>query len=113
MTKKHGMPPSALYVQTVAEQRTHLAGKVRKVLDDFERHHRMLSPWQSNQLNYAIGFIADGLFDLALCELDALAVQRGPIAKGNDQSLTISDGPDIGTPAIAISRLRQQLLELA
>jgi hypothetical protein len=112
MIKKHGMPPSALYVQSVTEQHNSLAGKVGRAIGEFEKRRVSPDAWQSNQLNYAIDYIADGLYSLAICELDALEEQRQMVDKDIDGSYTSKADFVAGLPPISIFQLRQKLQNL-
>lgn len=112
MIKKHGMPPSTLYVQSITEQHNSLAGKVSRALGDFEKRRVNPNAWQSNQLNYAIDYIADGLYGLATCELDALEEQRQILVKNIDGSSVSITDLATGQPPITIFQLRQKLQQL-
>jgi len=112
LLKKNQLEPSAQYVQTVADKRAHLVAKVKKILDGFERHRKAPDSWQSNQLNYAIEFIAEGLFGLACCELDVLAAQPSTIATPGKKSASKFDSLDVERPIISMPQLRAKLHEL-
>lgn len=82
LEKKHGMPPSTLYQQSVAERRDHLIGRIDKILGAYERQGAFLDAWHSDRLRLAIDHVAEGLLDLARSELDALTERQASTDKG-------------------------------
>jgi hypothetical protein len=106
MIKKHGMPASALYVQSRAEQQSAIIGKIARLLASFERHREQPTIWQGHQLASAIAYMADDLPTLALCELEVLEEQ---LAAPNSLSTAIADARS----PIPLSALRAQLTTLS
>lgn len=124
--KKPSLKPSSLHIQSIAEEKASLTIKVHHLLNHFERRRTHPSTWQGQQLDHALDCIADGLFSLANCELDALteprqALKRASLNGYNKPSATVpadrSTDPDAhrpdGKPAVTLSTLRRKLQKLS
>jgi len=110
--KKHGMPASALYVRSVAEQHDAVVGKIRHLLGDFETCRGVPTAWQSHQLNNAMEFVVDGLYTLATCELEVLEEQLARHGKRIHPSSDPSPSDGNSPEPISMSLLREKLATL-
>ena len=106
METKHGMPPSALYLQSIAERRDHIIGRIDKILDSYEKKPISISVWESNQLKSAIDFVADGLLDLADSELATLAEQQASNDKVDVHSISATLNAARNVNTLSLSQLR-------
>ena len=104
--KRHGMPPSTLYLQSTAERRDHLIGRIDKMLGGYERQGACLSAWQSDRLTSAIDLVTEGLLDLATSELDALAERPASTDTGGRMPITGVSSSAQGEGPLTLSQLR-------
>ncbi|MET1027805.1 MAG: hypothetical protein ABWY00_11595 [Dongiaceae bacterium] len=114
--KKPSLRPSNLHLQSVAEEKASLAVKVHHLLTHFERRRTRPSAWQGRQLDHALDCIADGLFSLAVCELEALTEHQRPAAQHAitaDRGRAADTDQPRGRPAVTLSSLRRKLHKLS
>jgi len=100
------MPPSTLYLQSTAERRDHLIGRIDKMLGGYERQGTFFNAWQSDRLTSAIDLVAEGLLDLAMSELDALTEWQASTDKGGRMPITGVSSSAQGEGPLTLSQLR-------
>jgi hypothetical protein len=112
MSKKQPDAPSASHLQTIADKRAYLLGRIKSVLAGFERRKESPTTWQINQLNFALEFVGEDLFGLAACELDALAEGNAADRRPANRSSTKARESKDEKALIMLPQLLQRLQEV-
>lgn len=112
MSKKQPDAPSASHLQTVADKRAYLLGRIKSMLAGFERRKESPTAWQISQLNFALEFVGEELFGLAACELDALVEGNSADHRLSSRSSTKATKPEDEKSVIVLPQLWQRLQEV-
>lgn len=98
MAKKPSLRVSDLYLRSMMEERAALTARAGALLRHVEQGKIPLSAAQSRHLDHALDCIAEGLFSLAICELDEFQPPRRHIDFSTQDRHGERPGMPVSTP---------------